>query len=108
MRRNPVFSHDELICKLITQPDDLELCLLKSATEDAKRMVSEEQSIRDALSEKVCVLGIVQHTIAKHDIYTYMYMYTVYVYSCIHEYMYIHVVHIHVHVHVELIVHAAW
>ena len=55
MRRNPVFSHDELICKLIMQPDELELCLLNSAMEDAKRMVKEETRLRNALSEMVCV-----------------------------------------------------
>ena len=56
MRRNPVFSHDELICKLIMQPDQLELCLLNSATEDAKRMVKEETKLRSALNEMVFVV----------------------------------------------------
>ena len=78
MRRNPVFSHDELICKLITQPDDLELCLLKSATDDAKRMVSEEQSIRDALSEKVYVCLVYMYMLL------YMYVCTAHVCVCVH------------------------
>ena len=56
MRRNPVFSHDELICKLIMQPDQLELCLLNSAMEDAKRMVKEETKLRNALNEMVSVI----------------------------------------------------
>ena len=58
MRRNPVFSHDELVCKLIMKPDQLELCLLNSTAEDAKRMVKEECMIRDTLTEKVlCVIA---------------------------------------------------
>jgi hypothetical protein len=57
MRRNPVFSHDELICKLIMQPDQLELCLLNSTMEDAKRMVKEETKLRSALNEVVCVFS---------------------------------------------------
>jgi histone demethylase JARID1 len=56
MRRNPVFSHDELICKLIMQPDQLELCLLNSTMEDAKRMVKEETKLRSALNEVVCAI----------------------------------------------------
>ena len=57
MRRNPVFSHDELICKLIMKPDQLELCLLNSTAEDAKRMVKEECMLRNTLTEKVlCII----------------------------------------------------
>ena len=55
MRRNPVFSHDELVCKLILQPDELELCLLNSAMEDARRMVKEETVLRSALNDMVHV-----------------------------------------------------
>ena len=57
MHRNPVFSHDELICKLIMQPDQLELYLLNSAMEDAKRMVKEETKLRSALNEMVCAVS---------------------------------------------------
>ena len=61
MRRNPVFSHDELVCKLIMKPDQLELCLLNSTAEDAKRMVKEECMLRNTLTEKVCVYEIIHH-----------------------------------------------
>ena len=39
------------------QPDQLELCLLNSAMEDAKRMVKEETKLRSALNEMVCVVS---------------------------------------------------
>lgn len=50
MNRTPVFSHDELICKMVAQPDRLELCLLVSTTDDTLRMIESEQALRETVS----------------------------------------------------------
>ena len=51
---SPVFSHDELLCKMVAQPNHLELCLLVAASEDCLTMVNSEKKLRNALLRKVC------------------------------------------------------
>lgn len=53
LSRTPVFSHDELLCKMVAQPDKLELCLLPMASEDAAKMASLEEQLRLELRKKV-------------------------------------------------------
>lgn len=54
MCRMPVFSHDELLCKMIAQPELLELSLLTSSAEDAHTMVCIEEGLRKDMLKKVC------------------------------------------------------
>ena len=57
---SPVFSHDELLCKMVAQPDHLELCLLMMASEDCLTMVNSEKKLRSAVLQKVCVFACVR------------------------------------------------
>ncbi len=41
-----MFSHDELICKMVAQPNSLDLSLLLVAAKDANTMVEDEEEIR--------------------------------------------------------------
>lgn len=45
-QKHPVFCHDELVCKMIAQPDELDLSLLLVTTEDASTMLSDEEELR--------------------------------------------------------------
>ncbi len=49
----PVFSHDELVCKMMAQPDRLEVCLLHSTCQDAGRMIQLEQNFFNRLKDNV-------------------------------------------------------
>ena len=53
MRRSPVFSHDELVCKMMAQPDRLELCLLLTTGQDSEHMIQLEKVVQCSLKEKV-------------------------------------------------------
>ncbi len=53
MLRCPVFSHEELICKMASNPDDLDLDLAKAVYEDMEAMVKEEIYQRLELNRKV-------------------------------------------------------
>jgi len=52
-----VFSHDELLCKMVAQPEHLELCLLVVASEDCLTMVNTEQKLWSGALQK----GVDQH-----------------------------------------------
>lgn len=55
MCRSPVFSHDELVCKMMAQPSRLELCLLLITGQDSARMVQLEGAMRAVMETKVRV-----------------------------------------------------
>lgn len=57
MRRSPVFSHDELVCKMMAQPNRLELCLLLTTGQDSEHMIQLEKVVQYSLKEKVGVCG---------------------------------------------------
>ncbi|XP_065066766.1 lysine-specific demethylase 5A-like isoform X2 [Rhopilema esculentum] len=52
MNRCPVFSHEELICKIASNPDDLDLDLAKAVYDDMEAMVKEEVYLRVELKRK--------------------------------------------------------
>ncbi len=55
----PVFSHDELLCKMMAQAEKLELSLLVATSKDACTMVRTEERLRRELTRKVihyCVM----------------------------------------------------
>ena len=53
LHRTLVFSHEELVCKIATVPDTLDLDLAKRLYENMKNIVDVEVSLRMALIEKV-------------------------------------------------------
>ena len=53
MCRMPVFSHDELVCKMMAQPERLEVCLLQSTCKDASHMIQLEDTSYNMLKKKV-------------------------------------------------------
>ncbi len=53
MLRCPVFSHEELICKMASNPDSLDLDLAKAVYEEMEAMVKEEVYLRIELKRKV-------------------------------------------------------
>ena len=62
MCRSPVFSHDELVCKMMAQPDHLELCLLLTTKQDSTRMILLENTIQCELRSKVRHLKFLKTT----------------------------------------------
>ncbi len=56
MCRSPVFSHDELVCKMMAQPDRLELCLLLTTRQDSAYMIQLEKRVLSELKNKVIAL----------------------------------------------------
>lgn len=48
-QKSPVFSHDELICKIVAKPDDLDLTVLVMASKDAETMFSVEEQLRHSV-----------------------------------------------------------
>ena len=48
-----MFSHDELICKMVAQPQSLDLSLLLVAARDAATMLREEEELRRDTREQV-------------------------------------------------------
>ena len=53
--RIPVFSHDELVCKMMAQSERLEVCLLLSTCKDSAYMIDLEEQSLSTLASKVCV-----------------------------------------------------
>ena len=53
LRRQSVFSHDELICKMAADPDSLDLTLAAAVHQDMLEMVETEQKLRKQLLESV-------------------------------------------------------
>lgn len=54
MSRNPVFSHDELICKMAADPDGLDLDLAKAVYDELSSIVNRETKRRNALIDQGC------------------------------------------------------
>jgi hypothetical protein len=54
MHRSPVFSHDELVCKMMAKPERLELCLLLTTGQDSEHMIQLERSMQADMKDKVC------------------------------------------------------
>ncbi len=48
-----MFSHDELICKMVAQPQSLDLSLLLVAARDAGTMLREEEELRREIRKEV-------------------------------------------------------
>lgn len=46
MRKTPVFSHDELVCKMAAQCDELDLSLLVVVAQDTTTMLELEKELR--------------------------------------------------------------
>jgi len=53
MRRNPVFSHEELVCKMAADPDGLDLDLAKAVYDEMLAVVEKEANRRHRLKRKV-------------------------------------------------------
>ena len=53
MARQPVFSHEELVCKMAADPDSLDLNLAKAVYDELKAIVSRETKRRTDLIEQV-------------------------------------------------------
>ena len=51
LHRYPVFSHDELICKMANDPESLDITIAAATYSDMLRMVENEKSARLALLE---------------------------------------------------------
>ena len=54
MNRTIVFSHEELVCKMAANPDNLDLNLAKAIYDDMVSMVEKEQKLQQELKDKVC------------------------------------------------------
>ena len=63
LTRTPVFSHDELLCKMVAQPEKLELCLLSSSSDDMAKMTGLEEKIREDLKLRVRPFYCVPYTV---------------------------------------------
>lgn len=53
LRRFCVFSHDELVCKMATNPDKLDLTVAAATYKDMLRMVDTEKKLRKTLLDMV-------------------------------------------------------
>ena len=53
MRRQCVFSHEELICKMAADPDSLDLVLAAATHGDMLAMVEREKKLRKQLLDRV-------------------------------------------------------
>ena len=58
LHRSPVFSHEELICKMATIPDSLDLDIAKKVYLNMEDIVHKEIDKRKALHEAVSHLSI--------------------------------------------------
>lgn len=56
MNRTIVFSHEELVCKMAANPDNLDLNLAKAIYDDMVSMVEQEQKLQQKLKDKVNVI----------------------------------------------------
>lgn len=52
-QKSPVFSHDELICKMAAAPEELDLSVLIMAAKDASNMLAIEERLRYSLKNAV-------------------------------------------------------
>ena len=59
LKRQCVFSHEELVCKLAADPDQLDLTLAAATHQDMLGMVEYEKKLRKSLLDKVrrCIYG---------------------------------------------------
>ena len=53
MARAPVFSHEELVCKMAADPDSLDLNLAKAVYDELKAIVDRETKRRAKLIDQV-------------------------------------------------------
>ena len=53
VHKSPVFSHDELICKMVATPNELELPILIVVAKDAAAMTATEEKLRRAAIQDV-------------------------------------------------------
>ena len=65
MSRNPVFSHEELVCKMAADPDGLDLDLAKAVYDEMVAVVEKEANRRHRLAKMVgsVILLTICHTI---------------------------------------------
>ena len=63
LSRTPVFSHDELLCKMVAQPEKLELCLLPTSSEDMSKMTALEEKLRLELKQSVRYIYTILHVL---------------------------------------------
>ena len=59
MRRATVFSHEELICKMASMPDALDLDLAKKLYDCMRGVVNDEISKREKVHEMVSILILI-------------------------------------------------
>lgn len=59
MNRTIVFSHEELVCKMAANPDNLDLSLAKAIYDDMVSMVEQEKKLQQELKDKVSVMTII-------------------------------------------------
>ena len=53
MSRNPVFSHEELVCKMAADPDGLDLDLAKAVYDEMLAVVEKEANRRHRMAKMV-------------------------------------------------------
>lgn len=53
MNRTIVFSHEELVCKMAANPENLDLSLAKAIYDDMVSMVDHESKLQQELKDKV-------------------------------------------------------
>lgn len=56
LHRFCVFSHDELVCTMATDPDKLDISVAASTYEDMLRMVEAEKELRKSLLDWVSII----------------------------------------------------
>ena len=54
MCKSPVFYHDEMLCKMMADPQKLDLVLLVDAANDAVTMYKQEEKQQGELEQLVC------------------------------------------------------
>ncbi len=53
LNRTTVFSHEELVCKMAANPDNLDLNLAKAIYDDMVSMVEQESQLQQKLKDQV-------------------------------------------------------
>ncbi|KAL1020953.1 hypothetical protein UPYG_G00006830 [Umbra pygmaea] len=64
LHRYCVFSHDEMICKMASKADSLDVVLASAVQKDMKAMITEERELRDAIRN----MGVLHCEQAEYDL----------------------------------------
>ena len=69
MSRNPVFSHEELVCKMAADPDGLDLDLAKAVYSEMLAVVEREANRRHRLAKIVGLYYMYNSRLKNHLLY---------------------------------------